>query len=364
MAEVWWRHYGRGALRILCFWTTPQPGHPRCLVGVLPMFVDDIRIGPVRIRTASLVGSLSTITVTSPPVEPDYAESVYGIAAKHMFNVEHCDAVHFGPVQGDGDAAEHLRGICGAPAPGWTASERASGVCTRFDLPDSFEAYLASLGKMERSNLRRNMNKLARMPGHRARVITEPDEAQSAFEEFARMHTEQWRAEGRSGHFGDWPGSLDFARELVRTLSPMGRVAFVSLEVHGETACSYWCLLFGDRCYWRLPARRVGDRWDQLALGRVGLVTMLREMIDRGICCVDGGPGHYDYKLSHGGTEHRLTSFLFVRESRGSRLKTRAFRSFADALHYVYYRAWRLKVAPAIGVRSGPLNQWWIRTRF
>ena len=94
MARVWWRHYGRGTLRVLCFWTTPHPGHARRLVGVLPMFVENLRIGPVGVRVARLLGSDSTITVTSPPVEPSHAGAVYGRALEHLFGEDRCDAVN------------------------------------------------------------------------------------------------------------------------------------------------------------------------------------------------------------------------------------------------------------------------------
>lgn len=363
LARVWWRHYGRGRLRVFCAWAESPFGEGERLAGVLPMFLESVRGGPVRVRLARLLGSDSTITVARPAIESACAAQVYRMVVAHLLSVDSCDAVHFGPLQGDGDAGGCLRGMCGTESADWNGMERHAGVCTRFDLPASFDRYLASLEKSERANLRRNMNKLARAPGYQVRVVTDPAEVEAAFDDFARMHTSQWRAEGRPGHFGDWPGSLDFSREAVRALAPLGRVALIGIEIGGSAVCAYWCFLLGDRCYWRLPARAVGDSWDQFGLGRVGLVTMLGAMIDRGVGYVEGGPGHYEYKTKHGATEHPLSSFVFVRNSRVTRLKVRWLWTFADSLHLAYYRGWRLKIAPALGVRTGPLWRCWTRTR-
>src|SRR5438132_3516373 len=117
------------------------------------------------------------------------------------------------------------------------------------------------------------------------------------------MHDAQWQAEGRLGHFGDWPGAESFNRDLVAELSPLARVRFVRLWANDRVICSQFCFVFGDSCYWRLPARAPEPEWERFSLGRIGLMNMIEAMIGEGVRRVEGGAGHYEYKLQCGGRE-------------------------------------------------------------
>ena len=74
------------------------------------------------------------------------------------------------------------------------------------------------------------------------------------FGTWRRIWLELARAEKKLGHFGDWPGAGAFNEELVRTLAPLGRVRLVRLWADDLVASYQYCLTFGDRMYWRLPA--------------------------------------------------------------------------------------------------------------
>ncbi|MGE3109776.1 MAG: GNAT family N-acetyltransferase [Phycisphaerales bacterium] len=355
-ARTWWTHYGRGRLAVVVCRRGDR------LVGVLPMFVERVGPWPIGARVAKLMGSDSTIAVMSPAVEPEHAAESIASAVRELVERDGCDVVHLGPMQGDTGAAGAVR-----EALGGGLRERRVGVLTRWDLPGTFEEYLASLEKSERSNLKRNLNKIGKASGSKVRVVRDAEEIVAAMDRFVPMHAKQWEAEGKPGHFGDWRGSEAFAREAVREQSKRGRVAFVEQEIEGECVCSYWSYVVvgagSGRAYWRLPAREVGEKWDAYALGRVGLVMMLRELIGMGVRYVDGGPGHYDYKLRLGATEHPLVSFMFVKAGWASRARASLLTRWADLVHLVYYRAWRLKFGPRVKWKSGALRRVWVRSR-
>lgn len=360
-AKVWWRHYGRGKLAIVV-------GRDRDrLVGVLPFFISRIGPWPLGVKVAKLIGSDSTIAVLRPALDPAFAASLVRLACEQIGSLG-CSVIHVGPVQGDTPSTGALRRLFDSEATAhggslWQCRERAVGVCTRWNLPATFEDYLASLDKSDRSNLKRNLNKVSKATASNVRVVTEQQEVAAAFERFVPMHARQWNAEGKPGHFGDWPFSVPFAREAIATLSTQSRVSFVEQDIDGECICSYWSYILGNHAFWRLPAREVGEKWDAYALGRVGLVTMLREFIRRGVREVDGGPGHYEYKLRLGATEHPLVSLLFVRQSGMASSRAYVLERYADAVHLIYYRVWRLKTAPRLGIRSRALRYFWMRSR-
>ena len=165
------------------------------------------------------------------------------------------------------------------------------------------------------------------------------------------------------GHFDDWPRSREFSDDLVRELAPLGRVALVCLTASGRPISYNWNFTFGRRAFWRLPARESGQDWDRHGLGSVGVVTMVEAMIARGLQSIESGPGHYEYKLQHGGVEFPLRSVLVCRQSMYARVIGRLAIAQSRALHLAYYRGWRGRVVPRLGWKNRPLWRVWIRTR-
>ena len=107
-------------------------------------------------------------------------------------------------------------------------------------------------------------------------------------------------------------------------------------------------------------------REDQLALygfASIEELEMFRMLIETGHRMVEGGPGHYDYKLRLGAEEHSLRRIVVSGRSGPSRLRTALLLRWADLLQLVYYRGWFLKVRPRLGLSPRPLRRPWIKTR-
>ena len=61
--RIWWKHYGSGkTLRIFVF------RYQGKLVGALPTYFAKIRIGPVAVKVAMVVGTTCTLVEISPPI--------------------------------------------------------------------------------------------------------------------------------------------------------------------------------------------------------------------------------------------------------------------------------------------------------
>jgi CelD/BcsL family acetyltransferase involved in cellulose biosynthesis len=183
------------------------------------------------------------------------------------------------------------------------------------------------------------------------------------FREFVQLHNSQWGAAGRSGHFGDWPESTVFNQELVERLAKKDRVRLYVLTDGDDALAIQYTFILGKRCYWRLPARRYTPELEKLGIGRLGLLKMIEALIGEDVCEIEAGPGHYDYKIRHGGIEHSLRSVVVSRSTAKSRWRTKALVLWADILHLAYYRVWFLKVTSAIPQLQGRLWNAWIRTR-
>src|SRR6185436_11925142 len=70
--RIWWHHYSSD--RRLCLFVFREG--PR-LVGLAPMFVEKVRLGPINIRLAKRVGADFTLTMFSLPLVPAHTEAIY-----------------------------------------------------------------------------------------------------------------------------------------------------------------------------------------------------------------------------------------------------------------------------------------------
>lgn len=357
--RIWWRHYGNGRrLRIYLFRQESR------LVGLAPMFVETVRLGPIGLRTAKRVGADSAMAVFSLPILPDSAEAVYRALITDLVGNEGCEALCFGSVPGDDSALDTLRVLCGTLRTDISVARDApTGVQSVFHLPSTFEAYLGQLGKSQRQNYRRQLRQLQTGLGCTSSIVTNPFEARSVFRTFSAMHERQWQAEGKLGHFGDWPASEAFNRDLVDTFSRSGRIRFHRLAIDGEFVAIQYAFVIAGHCNWRLTARVPELRYGRFGLGVLGLVQLIDAMIAEGVSQIDGGVGHYDYKLRYGAEEQEIRSFVIIPSRRSAALKAGLFLRAADLLHFLYYRIWFLRLAPRLGMPRRPLWRLWIRSR-
>ena len=356
--RTWWRHYSRNReLRILLFW------QGRTLVSLLPLVIDRLWLGPIPIRLAKMLGSDFTTVVLNPPVAPAHAQAVYRASLQHLLGEDRCEAVWFGPLAGSRPHRQDLREACQAcgPAVLKIIRDRDIGVHTIFHLPDTFEQYLAELDKSQRGNYRRDRRHLDKQCPLRLEKIEDPNRIEDEFERFLAMHEAQWSAQGMLGHFGDWPGAEAFNRDLVRTMAAQGRLRLERLTAGAEVAAYDYSFQVGERLYWRLPARRTGEPWERLGLGRVSLVARIEAAIGAGVRQMEGGAGHYDYKVRLGATEYPLGSML-IAGGPVARAKGHLLCRCADLLHLAYYRVWFSRLAPRLPVRRRPLWGMWIRS--
>lgn len=358
--STWWRHYGNDRdLRLFVF---RQEGR---IVGLAPMFIERIRLGPIAIRIAKRLSSDFTLAVFAVPLSARWAKTAYGQIATHLIETEKCDAIWFGFQPSDDPSLTSLRAVANVHG-GLVALARdvARGVCTYFHLPDGFEAYVASLGRSTRQNYRRKLSLLKKTFDIREHVASHPSDASAEFRAFRTFHTKQWEAEGKPGHFGDWPHSDNFNQELVRQLAQLGRFRMLHLCAGDNPIAMQYAFTFGSTCYWRLPARSTEKDMDRFSLGVLSLLQLLEQMGREGIRRVEGGPGHYDYKVQYGGCETEYVSLLLKNRIRASSsVRVHLFVMLSDLIHLAYYRIWRLRVSPRLPFRSRPLWRTWIRSR-
>jgi CelD/BcsL family acetyltransferase involved in cellulose biosynthesis len=328
------------------------------------MFVETLWLGPVWLKIAKLVGSDFSIQLCNPPVRKGWAAPVLRTAIHYFTQQCGCDAVILTPMSANAEGFEEFRAACHAGAPGARLAQDQGFEChSVFSLPSDFESYLSSIGKSQRANYKRDLNLLKKSFEVTTDTISESARLETEFRAFTEMHKAQWNAEGKQGHFQDWPSGFEFNRELVKAHAEHGRVRLYRLLLNGEPAAYQYCFVFNDWLYWRMPGRVSGPQWNRYGLGRMGLAKLIEGAIADGVRFIEGGQGHYDYKVQMGAAEPSVHSLVIVSESKGALSRFRLVKMFSELLNIAYYKILYRRIYPRVPFLRRPLVRIWIRSR-
>lgn len=354
----WWVHFGAARQpRVL---VARRDG---ILVGIVPFCVETIWVGPWPMRIARLAGTDPHCMVFTLPVEPAETAPLLQLALRDLLGRFGCAAVSFTPVSAQADHLAALQAM--AQVPDLRVTDLPDGSHVMFPLPDSFETFLATrLSKKRRSQFRRDSAGLeARFGMTSARSV--PDAA--AFAQFVAFHNQQWQAVGLGGHFVDWPNSAAFYGAVCAGSSPDHGVGFFEQTGQDGPLATQFALISGTTAHWRLPARSLDPEADHLSVGKVGLVLMIKTLIEAGFQRIEAGRGEYDYKLVYGGENVPVHRVVISRAGAVAGLRLRALLAWVDLMDIGFYKIWFKRIHPRLrkitGWRPRPLWRAWIRTR-
>jgi len=172
---------------------------------------------------------------------------------------------------------------------GWSVRRTPLWRCPYVELPESWEAYLSSLGPRWRRQVRRNESKLRRQ--HDV-VLTEygPARLQEGLQHLERLHARRW---GGGGVFRE-PGMELLHRYLAALLADRGQLGLVTLDLNGAPAAAWYGFSLGDTVY----SYQTGwdPRWERYSVGTVLMGLMIRRAIERGYRTFDLLRGEEPYK--------------------------------------------------------------------
>ncbi len=348
---VWWRHFGQGReLEIHIFRRNGR------VVAILPLFRELVRVGPLSIRAIRIIGCDHAGMTCNLAIEPRWLTPVLRQVFTTCSRLAPWDVIHWGPFPGYSESVDALlEAVSQEPL---MRAERGNDYPHMvFDLPKDYGAYLEQLSIKERRNVRRDERRLEKNGSVSRGCVTEEADLEAAFTEFLQMHQAYWRGCGQLGHFGDWPGSELFHREMARRQFERRRLLLLQVRVNNEVIASEYCYRFGDRVHWILGARRLEIP------GRIGFCTLARKSVEAGATLIDAMRGVYEYKHLLGARVTHQTSIIAVHRGVAARVRSATFRSAARLLDLMYYRVWYSRVAPRVPSLQRPLWRTWIRSR-
>jgi CelD/BcsL family acetyltransferase involved in cellulose biosynthesis len=356
--RIWWKHYGVG--RTLEVHILRADGR---IVGLIPSFRERLWIRPISIRLIRLLGCDHSTTTCGVVIDAAYIDSVIAFYSKWLAQDPAWDMLQWGPLAGYFRLRERIAAAFDSHSEPWAVEDQRDGEPhIVWELPSTFEEYLRELSKKERSNIKIARKKLAdaELIGD---LASTPDELQRWFPLFMDQHQKQWKAEGKLGHFADWPGAETFHRELAETMAERHRLWLLRLDAANHPIGFQYNYRFGRRVHWLLGSRDIDPKWDAFSSGRTLHAETIERAIATGVSEIDGLRGMYEYKLRLGGKVTALQSITLIRRSGLSRLKVRAARMFARSIDLLYYRIWFSRIAPKLPLPRRGLWKLWIRSR-
>jgi CelD/BcsL family acetyltransferase involved in cellulose biosynthesis len=195
-----------------------------------------------------------------------------------------------------------------AAAAGYEVEEQREAVSPRLALPDTWDAYLESLPKKDRHELRRKLRRLfdsgARVD---LEVLESQDEVNAGMDAFLRLHTisRQDKAEFMSGQMPV------FFRVMASALSREGLVRLFMLNVDGKAAASVLCFDAGSALY--MYNSGYDPEFSALSVGLLSKALCIKWAIENGKQCLDFLRGNEPYKYDLGARDRYIFRVLVRR---------------------------------------------------
>jgi len=181
---------------------------------------------------------------------------------------------------------------------GWRQVER-SGTGYARQLPESWEALLASLSKNKRTQVNTRWRKLHSQFSVQAHRCARPEELPECLEHLFRLHQMRWTLRGEEGSFA-LEQKQTFYYEMAKRLLERGWLDFWLLEVNGRTVAAEFGFHY-DGTYSFLQAG-FDPEYAPLSVGVVLRSYIMQDLIVRGLREYDFLGGEDHYKQSWGAT--------------------------------------------------------------
>jgi CelD/BcsL family acetyltransferase involved in cellulose biosynthesis len=300
-ARAWWRHWANGSRP----WMLAVRDRDR-LVGLAPL--RDQRVLGLRVlRTGGEPGDYWDVLA-----RPESRAAVAAAVGRELAGR-----------QRDWDALELSRLPDGSPTAdaveqcGLRAVHRSATPCPGLALPESFDAYLASLPSSRRTNLRRRLRNLD--SGELELRTPALEELPSAISRWQALRSRQWTAMGKrlmAEHTK--PRFREFLVDVTTELVPAGLAQVWEFLRDGEVVGSFinFC---DDRAFYQYLGA-FAPELGQLAIGKVATAHGIRSSIGAGRSYYDFARGAEDYKYWYGAVDRLSPSVLLTGDRPRSRL--------------------------------------------
>ncbi|MCX5704160.1 MAG: GNAT family N-acetyltransferase [Candidatus Omnitrophica bacterium] len=355
---IWWKYYGKKRdLRIFIF---------RCngaILGVLPMFVEKIWVGPIYAKVMKIIGTDFTLTTASLPILKESMVEVIKLFLREVKMRGGCDIIHFGPISGRYEFFEDFIGACDhSKGKSWHIRTKNNDVQTYFKIADNWDDQIASLSHEQRRAMRRKYERILKEGRLIECIQASQDNFYQLFDGFVQMHQAHWQNQGKAGHFGAWPSSYEFHRDVAAIQLKHERLRLYEIKLDGSVIGYNYGYKFGDTYYYLLFGRGSFENESKTDFVRIDFGEMIKRAVKENVKWFDTMRGRYEYKLHLGGELFPIKNVYLISNNLFTRMRVTAFRLLAKGIDLCYSKIWRSRIVPRIRIKVGPFWGTWIKS--
>jgi CelD/BcsL family acetyltransferase involved in cellulose biosynthesis len=180
------------------------------------------------------------------------------------------------------------------------------------ELPASYDAYFATLGRKKRKNLAR-ARRILEQQGVEVKTYTEPGELESAIDTLVELHLLRWNRVQKSGTLGQ-RGFRQFLKDLsADDAEDRSFFRLYIMQAHGRPIAAMLNFHYGNSA---LQFQNGFDPdWElaQHSPGSVLILYAIERAIEEGLSCYDFLRGAEDYKFHFANQSKRTTTLAIAR---------------------------------------------------
>ena len=356
--RVWWKYYGKNRdLKIFIL------RHDQKLVGILPVFLENLRLGLIRVKVIKMVGTDFTPISITFPVERDFIDEAVEKFINELSRQCNWDILHIGAICGRYESIEILLKTAKSTLNHFYQIEvKDNEVQTYFELANSWEEQIASLSQRQRTKTRRIYKEIQKQGVKINSFFASEESLSRMFDNFVKLHQSHWQSLGLAGHFGDWPSSYDFHREIAGIQFNYDRLRLLEIQLDDQPIGYEYIYKLGDTYYWFLSARCKLEKDSHIDFHRVAFKEKVEKALKDNVKLIDGMRGHYEYKLVMGGQLKPIHTILAYSKKPFPFLRISMLRSLIWLLNILYLKIWRRRIVPRLKIKPKPFQDWWIKS--
>jgi CelD/BcsL family acetyltransferase involved in cellulose biosynthesis len=197
-----------------------------------------------------------------------------------------------------------------AAASGYSVVEEREAVAPRLELPESWDAYVDSLGKKDRHELRRKLRRLFDSGAAvELNVFSEQADVVAMMDSFLDLHT---RSRQDKTEFMT-PEMASFFRRMASAMSAAGYVRLFMLSINAKPAAAVFCFDAGSYLY--MYNSGYDPDYANLSVGLVSKALCLQWAIENGKKGLDFLRGNEPYKYDFGAKDQEIYRIVVRREA-------------------------------------------------
>jgi CelD/BcsL family acetyltransferase involved in cellulose biosynthesis len=299
--RTWWEHLGEGDLFLIAM--RDDQDH---LVGIAPLYRTVSAGGE---KTLNIVGCVDVSDYLDIIVARGHEKEVYGALLDYLDSAEMAgwDAAELCNVPEISPAHQALAEM--AVGHGHEFRTRVEDVCPIIDLPATWDAYLASLDKKQRHEIRRKMRRIEGGADVHWYIVDQDRDPAEEIEAFIDLHQ---KSSADKDDFMD-EQMKGFFRAMAHVLQPRGWLQLAFIEVDGQKAASMLNFDYEDA----ILVYNSGydpQLYAHLSPGIVLLAYCIEHAIELGRARFDFLRGDEPYKYRFGARDTKVYRLAIVRK--------------------------------------------------